>query len=241
MTIREVITIDEALCDGCGLCIPSCAEGALAIVDGKARLVGDRHCDGLGACLGECPQGAISVVEREAEDFVGPAPNPPVSAPSPQPSGCPGSRAAAFVPFAPGVGPGTPPVQPAPSCLGHWPVQLHLLTPSAPFLANADLVLAADCAAFAAGDFHERFLRGKALAIACPKLDTRQESYVEKLIGMIDAAAIRSLTVVIMEVPCCGGLVRLAQAAAGRARRQVPITVTVLGTRGNVIGEQRVA
>lgn len=239
MTVRDVITIDEALCDGCGICIPSCAEGALAVVDGKARLIGDRHCDGLGACLGECPQGAISIVRREADDFVGPAPEPPPETLQPPMSSCPGTRPAAFIPF----GPASSAVddQPNSSRLGHWPVQLHLLTPAAPFLTGADLVLAADCAAFAAGDFHERFLRDRALAIACPKLDTRQESYVEKLTGMIDQAEIRSLTVLIMEVPCCGGLVRLAQMAAAGANRHVPITVTVLGTRGNVLAEQRVA
>lgn len=235
MSIRDVITIDESLCDGCGLCVPSCAEGALAVVDGKARLLDDRHCDGLGACLGECPRDAISVTRREAEPFVGPAPATP-AAPA-----CPGARPATFVPFGAPTEAADLPGRPAPSCLRHWPVQLHLLTPEAPFLADADLVLAADCSAFAAGDFHQRFLADRALAIACPKLDTRQESYVEKLVGMIDHARIRSLRVVIMEVPCCGGLVRLAQTAAAAARRRIPITVTVLGTRGDVLAEQQVA
>ncbi len=236
MSIRDVITIDESLCDGCGACIPSCAEGALALVDGKARLVDDRHCDGLGACLGECPRGAISVVRREAQEFVGPVPGAPASDAEPA---CPGSRPMTFVPI--GLTPDGTKGTSAPTRLGQWPVQLHLLTPAAPFLAGADLLLAADCAAFAAGDFHERFLRGRALAIACPKLDSRQESYVEKLAGMIDHAGVRSLTIVIMEVPCCGGLVRLVQAAAAQAERQIPVTVIVLGTRGDVLAEQRVA
>ncbi len=237
MPTREVIEIDEALCNGCGDCVTACAEGAIQIVDGKARLVSDVYCDGLGACLGHCPEGAIQVIRREAAAFdtqavehhlkrLGQAPAP-VSA-------CPGSRAMTLPVFASAPQRSAPG---APSALGHWPVQLHLVPPTAPFFTGADVLLAADCTAFALGDFHSRLLAGRALAVACPKLDSHQEVYLEKLVAMIDQARIASLTVAVMEVPCCGGLVRLAHAAAARASREIPIKVVVVGVGGTVIAE----
>jgi ferredoxin len=258
MAVREVIEIDEKLCDGCGDCVTACAEGAIAIIDGKARLISDVYCDGLGACLGHCPQGAITVTQRDADAFeenaverhlatirsgdpsaAAPRPSLNVVAQSPVAgSGCPGSRAQAFNPVAPSIG-----VAAAgpPSQLRHWPVQLHLVPPTAPFFAGAEVLLAADCVAFAVGDFHTRYLAGNALAIACPKLDTNQEVYLQKLVAMIDEAEIKSLRVMVMEVPCCGGLVQLVEEALRRAQRSLPVECLVVGTQGMVLGEYRIA
>ncbi len=258
MAVREVIEIDEKLCDGCGDCVTACAEGAIAIIDGKARLISDVYCDGLGACLGHCPQGALKVIHREAGEFdeqavedrltqlrekSSAAPGPPqLSVVSPQPmmagGGCPGSRAQMHQPAAP---------NPSVACEGpssqlrHWPVQLHLVPPTAPFFQNQDVLLAADCVAFAVGDFHQRFLAGSSLAIACPKLDSNQEIYLQKLVAMIDEAEIRSLKVMVMEVPCCGGLIRLVEEALRRAKRSLPVECLVVGTQGHILGENRIA
>jgi len=266
MAVRKIVHIDQELCDGCGDCVPSCAEGAIQIIGGKAHLLADNLCDGLGACLGECPQGAITVEERDADEFDeeavsvhlatldGPADNPITRHIGARehgvPVGCPGSRMMSFGPVADKpvatpprplgpVGGGTPAAAPAAgaSALRQWPVQLHLVSPVAPYFQGADVLLAADCAAFSVGDFHGRFLAGKALAVACPKLDQGQDVYVEKLVAMIDQARIDTLTVVMMEVPCCGGLLRLAQAAAARASRKVPIKKVVVGVRGETLAE----
>ena len=252
MAVREVIEIDEALCDGCGDCVTACAEGAIAIIDGKARLVSDSYCDGLGACLGHCPQNAIAIIYRDAEAFDAEAvelhlegiAKPPASMmsviqpPASPGGGCPGSRAQMLVPAS---DTGALSDEAAPSRLRHWPVQLHLVPPTAPFFEDADVVLAADCVAYAVGGFHRRFLSGKSLAIACPKLDSNQEIYLQKLVAMIDQAGIRSLQVMVMEVPCCGGLVRLAEMAIGRANRKVPVECLVIGTQGNIIGAHKIA
>jgi len=258
MALREVIEIDEKLCDGCGDCVTACAEGAIAIIDGKARLINDVYCDGLGACLGHCPQGALTVIQRDAEAFDETAVEshlaqlreankrtaapPPLAVLSPPPmtggGGCPGSRPQVHQPAAPstpseGVGPS--------SQLRHWPVQLHLVPPTAPFFEHQDVLLAADCVAFSVGDFHQRFLAGSSLAIACPKLDSNQEIYLQKLVTMIDEAEIRSLKVMVMEVPCCGGLVRLAEEAMRRAQRDLPVECLVVGTQGHILGEYRLS
>jgi NAD-dependent dihydropyrimidine dehydrogenase PreA subunit len=258
MAVREVIEIDEKLCDGCGDCVTACAEGAIAIIDGKARLISDVYCDGLGACLGHCPQGALKVIEREAEAFDEQAvedhlaklrtQKQPASAPQmmsvvSQPmmaggGGCPGSRPQMHHPPAPSQ---TMDCEGPSSQLRHWPVQLHLVPPTAPFFQNQDVLLAADCVAFAVADFHQRFLAGSSLAIACPKLDSNQEIYLQKLVTMIDQAEIRSLKVMVMEVPCCGGLVRLAEEAVRRAQRDVPVECLVIGTEGHILGEYRIA
>lgn len=250
MALRKVVQIDEDLCTGCGDCVPACAEGAIQIIDGKAKLKADNLCDGLGACLGDCPEGAISIIEREADDFDEKAVETqlanskfePKSAHShPVECGCPGARVLQF---------GEPEVRPmstrteeesAPeqvSELRQWPVQLHLVPPTAPYFTNADVLLTADCVAFAMGDFHRKHLKGHALAVACPKLDQGQEIYLEKLIAMIDQAQINTLTVMVMEVPCCAGLVHLAQEAAARASRKVPVKKIVVGLRGDLRSEQ---
>jgi NAD-dependent dihydropyrimidine dehydrogenase PreA subunit len=229
MPLREIIRIDEARCDGCGLCVPACAEGAIALVDGKARLVSDTLCDGLGACLGHCPQGAITVERVEAAPFDEVAVGRHRSASAPAFAGCPGSREMNFEAEQPVAGDGS-----RPSALRQWPVQLHLVSPAAPYFRGADVLLAADCVAYAVGDFHRDHLAGRALAIACPKLDVHQEIYLEKLVALIDDAGIASLTVMVMEVPCCGGLLRLARSAAARAARAVPVHSLVVGIHGNI-------
>jgi ferredoxin len=286
---RKIIQIDEEKCNGCGLCIPNCHEGAMQLIDGKARLISDLFCDGLGACLGHCPEGAIEIIEREAEpyderkvmelmvpkgrntilahlahlrdhnetEFLQQAidylkeNNIPMAnvevhdveahdveahdveahdhAPLQQRDNVDASNAEAHN-HAP-----LPPI--TPSELRQWPVQLHLLNPQASYFKNADVVLAADCAAFAMGNFHAQFLKGKSLAIACPKLDSNKESYIQKLTSMIADTRINSLTVVMMEVPCCGGLLHMAQTARSGAGRNIPIKQAIVSLKGDVIEE----
>src|SRR5512135_2174878 len=243
---RQVIQIDQEKCDGCGMCVPSCAEGALQIVDGKAQLLADKFCDGLGACLGECPQGALTIEEREADEFVGPAPGyeihpgaahgvapaAPDPAPEPEVFVCPGSRMQQFQ---------RPAAAPAAgeSALAHWPVKLRLVAPKAPFLKGANLLVAADCAPFAAGDFHARFLQGKALVCGCPKFEDTEAS-VAKLTAILKENDIQEITVVNMEVPCCFGLVQVVRQAMEAAGKTPPVTICSLGTAGQVLQQQKV-
>jgi len=208
---RKIIQIDDEKCNGCGLCITNCHEGALRVIDGKARLISELFCDGLGACIGHCPEGAIEIIEREAEE----------------------SAITDHFPLVAGLAE-------ASSELRQWPVQMHLLNPSASYFRNADLVLAADCAAFSMGNFHSRFLKGKSLAIACPKLDSNKESYIEKLSSMIGQAKINSLTVVMMEVPCCGGLLQFARIAAEKAGRSIPVKKAIISIQGEVLSVESV-
>ena len=306
--LRDIIRIDEELCNGCGLCIPGCPEGAIQLIDGKARLVSDLSCDGLGACLGNCPRGAIEIEKREAEPYNEAAvmeniikggrnviaahlkhledhgetvflaealkilEEKGMEVPGDRKvertagavpaglnncgGGCPGSRIMQFVDRTTGggnsgssldAGVKKSPENPAApeqgmvsgkSELTHWPVQLHLMSPRAPYLKGADLLLSADCVAHAAGDFHHRFLKGKILAVACPKLDSGLDSYLEKLTAMMDESGINTLTVMIMEVPCCGGLTGLALKAAELARRKVPVKKIMVSIRGEVLSEE---
>jgi NAD-dependent dihydropyrimidine dehydrogenase PreA subunit len=220
-TKRRIIKIDERLCDGCGNCVTGCHEGALQVIDGKARLISDLLCDGLGACIGECPRGAIKIEEREA-----------VPENSHEPRGYPGGRTMDFrKPRASESVENTA----AASQLRQWPVQLHLVSPMAPCFRKADVVLAADCTAFAHGNFHNDFIKGKAVIIACPKLDDGQESYVEKIQALIEDARVNTLTVVTMEVPCCNGLLALVKTAA--ASRKVPVKHVVIGIQGGIKSE----
>ncbi len=220
-TTRKIVHIDEEKCDGCGECVPNCVEGALRIIDGKARLVADKLCDGMGMCLGHCPRGAITIEERPAEGFDEHAVEQHARMASPQPAapphhhggGCPGSRmqmlrqpAAAACPTS----------EDHVSRLTHWPVQLALLPTGGRIWENAHVLIAADCVPFAYPDFHEKLLAGKSLAIACPKLDD-VEPYVEKLAAIFANNNIRSITVAHMEVPCCMGIVRAVQAAMAQA------------------------
>jgi Pyruvate/2-oxoacid:ferredoxin oxidoreductase delta subunit len=254
MTWRKVIHIDEEKCDGCGECVTGCAEGAIAIIDGKARLVSETYCDGLGACLGECPQGAITMEEREAETFdeaktrehleglrsrkSAPGPLPLAFAGAPQ---CPGSMAKSLGRQMTASEPGDGiPIGSQPSELMNWPIQLTLVPPSAPYLRGADLLLVADCVPFACADFHQRFLRGKPVIIGCPKLD-QAEFYVKKLAEIVRIAEPRSLSVVHMEVPCCSGLTRIAQYAIRMAESDTPLTDVTVGIGGEVLADAEVA
>lgn len=254
---RKIVKIDEDKCNGCGQCVPSCAEGAIQIIDGKARLVADKLCDGLGACLGDCPLDAITIEEREADEFDEVAVDQRLqeigrpAASHPQPAaqahhggGCPSAQVRSF---APPAGGGCPSARlmsierpaeadrssnaSAQSRLAQWPVQLHLVPPTAPFLRGADVLLAADCAPFAYANFHEDLLKGKALLIACPKLDNTTP-YLDKLVAMIQQSEVRSLTVVHMEVPCCSGLIHLARQAIAQAGREIPLETIRIGIQG---------
>ncbi|MDO9511623.1 MAG: 4Fe-4S binding protein [Bacteroidales bacterium] len=278
---RQIIKIDEDKCNGCGICIPNCHEGALQMIDNKARLISDLFCDGLGACIGHCPEGAIEMIEREAEPYdeikvmkemVKKGKNTIVAhlnhlkdhgadeylnqaldylkehnidiqmeeekkQAHGSTCGCPGSAAMDFREAAPAV---TAPITnhaDAPSELRQWPVQLHLLNPNAPYFKNADVVLAADCTAFAMGGFHSKFLKGKTLAIACPKLDSNMEVYVEKIAAMVEMARINTLSVVMMEVPCCSGLLQVAKMAVSKSGRNIPIKKVIVSIQGQVTHE----
>jgi Pyruvate/2-oxoacid:ferredoxin oxidoreductase delta subunit len=262
--LRKIVRIDEARCNGCGECITSCAEGAIALVGGKARLVSEVYCDGLGACLGDCPEGAITVEEREADAFdeaavqshltrLGRAPLPghgparahgPATAAAPAVhgaahAGCPGSALRELRPTSLQVvrdAPG-PAAAPAPrqggSALSHWPIQLMLVPPQAPWLAGADLLVAADCVPFAYDSFHAELLAGRKLVIACPKLDDNRAN-ADKLTALCARGDLRSITVVRMEVPCCGGLSMAAREAVQRSGARTTVRDVVIGVDGGV-------
>jgi NAD-dependent dihydropyrimidine dehydrogenase PreA subunit len=276
---RNIITIDEAKCTGCGLCIPNCPEGAIQIIEGKARLVSDLLCDGLGACLGHCPEGAITVEERDAGEYderkvmenivkqgvetvkahlvhlkehgqdayynqaVEYLEKQGIPMPGPRDAdihetltgGCPGSRMMAF---AREDAAAEALAGKRSSQLTHWPIQMHLLSPNASYYQNADMLLAADCVGYSLGDFHKDYLKGKALGIACPKLDEGKEIYLEKLKSLIDGAKINTLTVMIMQVPCCSGLLHLALQATAQADRKIPVKCIVVGIQGDIVKEE---
>lgn len=230
MPTRNIIKIDESKCNGCGLCIPNCREGALCIIDGKARLVGDALCDGLGACLGHCPQGAITIEQRPAAAFDEDAVRKHKAAEQkPLPCGCPGGVVKSF---ARPAGSACAPVKNQPSELQQWPVQLRLVPPNAPYLAGSDLLVCADCVPFACADFHQRLLRGRTVVAACPKLDDPQV-YAQKLSQIIAANDFKSITYARMEVPCCAGLaavIRQALAACGKAH--IPYKEEIITIQG---------
>lgn len=340
--LRDIIRIDDEKCNGCGLCVPNCHEGALQVIDGKVRLVSELMCDGLGACIGHCPEGAITIERREAAPYdeiavisemvtkgantviahlrhlkdhheygyleegstwlqvhskelvfsveevldtvngkSGQANAAPVAhaghgehsahgtANAPgghgghgtpgghgghgghggqgahsgagghgghghNGGGCPGSRERIMAPAAVSA----PAEGVIPSQLTHWPVQMHLVNPNSPAYRSADLLLAADCVAFSLGSFHNSFLKGKALAIACPKLDHGTETYVEKLTVMIDTAKVNTITVMMMEVPCCGGLMQMVRAAMARASRKVPVKAIMVSIDGKILSDE---
>jgi len=230
---RKIIAINEEKCDGCGLCVTACAEGALQIIDGKARLVSETYCDGLGACLGECPQGAINIIEREADVFDEQAIANHLHHREEPPCACPGSVIRELLPVTASAGKADGEAAP-PSQLKNWPVQLMLLPINAPYLAGADVVIAADCVPCAFGDFHRRFVKGRILIIACPKLDNAA-FYVDKLTQIFAKNNIRSLEVPYMEVPCCSGLVRIVQTAIQQAGKKIPVTFTKIAIDGGII------
>ncbi len=266
--LREIVTIDEDLCDGCGVCIPSCHEGALKIIDGKARLVSDRLCDGLGACLGHCPRGAIRIEHREAaafdEDAVsahlggnghghrdhlhnhdgnghhgnGSKRHQGQHAPLPH-GGCPGSRFAAFEKSKAVSLPDASNAAPARSELRHWPVQLHLVPTTSPAFHNAKLLVAADCVPFAYPDFHATLLRDHAVVIACPKLDDTS-GYVEKLAEIIRLSGLTEITVAHMQVPCCTGILMAVLAAREAAGSGVRIFDVTIGIQGELLSRREI-
>lgn len=281
---RKVIQIVDEKCTGCGECVSGCAEGALQIIDGKARLISDVLCDGLGACIGTCPEGAIEIIEREAEpynenqvmsnmvsfgkntivahmkhlkehdmhDYLKQAVAYLMEHKTDLPfnaeevirevhfynphggHGCPGSKTMQFNKKE-GI---SSDYNNQPSELRQWPVQMHLVSPVAPYFQNADVLLAADCVAYSVGNFHSKYLKNKSLAVACPKLDSNQDIYVDKLVRMINEAKINTLTVMIMEVPCCGGLLRLVQMAMQQAEQKIPVKMIKISVQGEVIEEK---
>jgi len=280
MTKRKIIKISEEKCTGCGLCIPNCPEGAIQIIDGKARLVSDIFCDGLGACLGHCPEGAITTEEREAEPYdekktmeniVKAGKNTIIahlkhlkdhgeteylkesmeflkekgievdytetecSCTHEPHHACPGAQMKDFSDEKKEV------IQEGGSRISQlkqWPIQLHLVPPFAPYFQEKDVLLVADCVGYSIGDFHKDYLKGHSLSIACPKLDTNQEIYLDKLIKLIDGAKINTLTVMTMEVPCCSGLLGLAKKAAEKAVRKIPIKSVIVGIKGDILKEE---
>jgi len=220
--VREIINIDEDKCDGCGACVPACAEGALQIIDGKAKLVSEVYCDGLGVCLGECPQGAITIEKRAAEEFDEETTKLHLERMADFRDGETQEETTREVT----------------SQLKQWPIQMHLISPSAPYYQGADVLLTADCVAYTMGGFHQECLKGKSIAIACPKLDEGQDVYVEKIKSWLEDAKINTLTVLIMEVPCCIGLLNLAQQAAQSSKRTVPIKAIVVSLQGKILSEE---
>jgi NAD-dependent dihydropyrimidine dehydrogenase PreA subunit len=261
--IREIVHIDEELCDGCGLCIPSCHEGALRLVNGKARLVSDKFCDGLGACLGHCPRGAIRVERRDVAEFDQAAVAAHLAAPAggagadahstarekthptaqthaaPHAGGCPGSRMQQFDRPVAATGPAAPATTAPQSELTHWPVQLRLLPPTAPVLRGARLLIAADCVPVAYAEFQQQLLHGRAVLIGCPKFDDLP-AYTEKLTEIIRLNALREIVVARMEVPCCAGILRAVVEAVQRAASDVPVKDVVISIQGKLLATRNV-
>ena len=248
MAKRKIIEIDEDKCTGCGACVTKCAEGALAIVDGKAKVVNEVFCDGLGACIGECPEGALNIIERDAPEFDEDAVKEHIkhaghhehAKPKPiglEPCGCPshnpmmvkaqeshghaGHKAGATH-------------DELPPELTNWPIQWRLVRPDMPFFKGADVLMAADCVPFAYRDFHGKFLAGRPVIIGCPKLD-EQERYLDKLTEVVTSSGLKSINVVIMEVPCCSGLKKLVDEAVRRSGVDIPVKTTVIGIQGQIL------
>lgn len=244
--MRKIIEIDEELCNGCGDCVTDCAEGSLKIIDGKAKLVSDNLCDGLGACLGACPTGALKIIEREAEDFDEEAVEEYLTnqkegeAQAAKPSGCPSAQIKTFAPQTPcqtankplqmAAGGGT-------SSLTHWPIQIRLVPPNAPFLQGADLLVAADCSAVSAPNFQLDYLQGKAVMMGCPKFDDA-EMYTQRFAEIIASCNLNSITILIMEVPCCSSMNGIIQKAIERAGTSVPVEQITISTQGAVVDKK---
>jgi len=236
--LRKIVRIDKDKCNGCGLCVPACAEGAISIIDGKAKLISENYCDGLGACLGECPQGAITIEERESEEFDEEAVSKHLrkgeSTSDTLPCGCASATVAQFETGKDTHGHDQEATGASPrSMLSHWPVQLTLVPPGAPFLKDADLVLAGDCAPFAYAGFHRDFIKGHALLVACPKLDDFR-AHQRKLTEILCQSSVKSITVVHMEVPCCSGLIQMARQAIKDCGKDIPLKEVTIGIRGDL-------
>lgn len=251
--VRRIVKIDRDKCNGCGLCVAACHEGAIGLEGGRAVLLRDDYCDGLGDCLPACPTGAISFEEREALSYDEAAveanmraareqaENSGASSPDKKdlPCGCPGSMSRRLEPIRPAGNANTP--QPGveaasggqPSALRQWPVQIKLVPINAPYLQGADLLIAADCTAYAHGDFHDRFIRGRVTLIGCPKLD--DGDYYDKLLAILKANDVRSVTVTRMSVPCCGGLERAVVRAVEDSGKMIPLKVVTITPEGQVV------
>jgi Fe-S-cluster-containing hydrogenase component 2 len=242
-TTRKIIEIDESKCTGCAECVTACAEGAMQIIDGKARLVSEIYCDGLGACLGGCPEGALTITERESEEFdpeaveehlkstsdAEPVPHEPLAC------GCPSSQVQVF-PASLLTKRAEPAAQEGEirSALTHWPVQIKLVPPTAPFLKNADLLIAADCTPLAYAGFHQNLLPGRVVMMGCPKFDDVEE-YVAKFTEVFKVAGIKSITVVDMEVPCCSKLPMIVMKALGLSGKEIPFSEVVISRQGGML------
>jgi NAD-dependent dihydropyrimidine dehydrogenase PreA subunit len=240
---RKIIEIDPERCDGCGQCVPSCAEGAIQIIDGKARLAAEKYCDGLGACLGECPNDALQIIEREAEDFDETAVEEHLketegkeeSSGTVLPCGCPSTRLQSLAPLDSCQAANQPQTQSGQSSsLGHWPVQIKLVPPTAPFLKGADLLVVADCTPLAYPNFHRDLLKGKVVMMGCPKFDDVQE-YIAKFTDIFKTAGIKSITTAVMEVPCCSGLPFIVKKALESSGKRIPLVEKVITIRGELL------
>ena len=223
--IQKIIKIDENLCSGCGSCVKSCNGGALKLIEGKARIINETFCDGLGVCIGKCPLGAIKFEEYDVENNTANGKNT---------CKCPGSMEMSFK----RSGNNEDKENKISSQLSQWPVQLHLLNPLAAYFKNADVIIAADCSAYTFGNFHNSFLKNRSLAIACPKLDSWENEYIEKIKTMVEISKINAITVVMIEVPCCEGLLNIVQQAVGNAARKIPVKKVIIGIKGNIVKEE---
>ena len=243
MAMRNIVRIDEEKCDGCGNCVIACAEGAIEIRDGKAVIIKESYCDGLGACLGECPRGALAIEQRDVEGFDEEAVKAHLARVQGRERqhhklvavpGCPGARALQLPER--GAMPTEERRAQAGSALRNWPVQIHLLPVRAPFLDQADILVAGDCLPFAMGDFHKRLLPGTTLAVGCPKLDDAA-AYVNKLAQIFNQNNIRSVKIAYMEVPCCAGLVRIVEKALEASGKAIPVSMVKVSIQGDILEE----
>ncbi len=245
---RKIIKIDEELCDGCGQCVIACAEGAIEIIDGKAKVISDNLCDGLGACIGDCPQDALQIIERDADEFDEDAvekhlaekeQNAPAS--ETLACGCPSTQIQDFSSKTPCQAANAPTnLAPVNSALAHWPVQIRLVPPTAPFLKDADLLVTADCVPVSYPAFHRDLLKGKAVMMGCPKFDDAQ-GYIDKFVEIFQVAGIKSLTCAIMEVPCCSGLPTILEKALEKSGKNIPMEIVVISARGEIIAREKAA
>ena len=244
--LRKIIEIDEELCDGCGQCVPGCAEGSLQIVDGKAKMVSENLCDGLGACIGECPTGALKIVEREADEFDEEAVEKYLTEkeaekqkePTMLACGCPSTNIQTFAPASSCKEANIPAsFEGEESALSHWPVQIRLVPATAPFLKGADLLVLADCCGIAIPTLHRDLLKGRVVMIGCPKFDDVEE-YIDKFADIFKTADINSVMAVVMEVPCCSGLPMIVKKGMEAAGKNIPIEEVVISTRGKILKEQ---
>lgn len=241
-TERKIIEIDKELCTGCGECVPDCAEGSLQIIDGKAKLVADNLCDGLGACLGSCPTGALKIIEREADEFDEEAVEEFLAEKNKKETGrsagqgCPSAQLKTMQPTTPCQTANAPTTQEGCS-LSHWPVQIRLIPPTAPFLESCDLLIAADCAAVSYAGLQKDFIQGRVVMMGCPKFDD-QQLYVDRFTELFQTRKLHSVTILIMEVPCCSSMLQIVKKAYTDAGSAVPVRHVIISTQGSILDER---